>query len=95
LEPFEPNKYKELAIFYIDVGYWWIGYDVASCLADANENYSAEADEQDCYQLGDADLDKLKFYDEESGETHSFREQFEIEKRIGGEFPRHFAAEDW
>ncbi len=95
LEPFEATKYEELAIFAIGQEYWWIGYDLESCLADANENYDANAKEAESYRLCPEELEVLKFHDEDTGETRTFAQQFEIEKGLAGEFPRFFASEDW
>lgn len=96
MEPFEPNKHKELAVFKIGDDYWFMGYDIESCLKEAVENYEVEATEHDCFQLDEEDLQRITFHDEESGDTRTFEEQFIIEKTANtGPYPRFFASENW
>ena len=95
LEPFDPNKYKELGVFEVGDGYWFVGYDLESCIKEAVENYDVIADEGDTRLLTQEQMESLKIYDCESGETHTMLELFLGAKKGGGEFPRLLACEDW
>ena len=97
LEPFEPHKYEELKIFCLgDDFHWWIGYDLESCLKDAEETYSIERSSCDPYELGEEELSTLYFYDEEADEKKTFGEQLEIDKTLEyAEFPRLFACTEY
>ncbi|MEY2161316.1 hypothetical protein [Rhodanobacter sp. FW106-PBR-LB-2-11] len=84
---------------------WWIGAGTPEELRDAyRAAYGDDAfpDDQDLPRpLEDRELDTLRYFIGEEGETltversRTFREQLEIEERLGVHEPRMFACQDW
>lgn len=87
---------QKLNVFQMDDCDWWIGESADACIDDRNETYGPDEDfkKQDVYPLSDKQMRTLTYTDED-GEKRSFKEQFDLEVKRGGRFPRLFATTEF
>jgi hypothetical protein len=85
-----------IKVFRMDDMEWWAGESLEACIAEGRrqcgDDCYRELDEQ--RELDDADMQHLKFIDED-GSERTFAEELERRVAAGETFPQPFAAEDW
>lgn len=71
---------------------WWVARTLEEAKADCRYQ-CGDIDFEDEHELSDADLDRLKFCDEDcSSKSHSFREELRLRIEAGITKPEFFAS---
>lgn len=73
----------------------WAATSLQDVISAIRKQTGEEVDEGDVYELTDADMNRMRFVDDDTGERMSFRNKLIIDHMNGINGPYCFASEDY